>query len=156
MAYGPGLTTGYSCRIELHGDAPCLRIGRNCKMNDRVHISAWESITIGDDVLMGSNILITDNSHGDYSEGASRCPSIAPDDRPIVTSPVKIGDRVWIGEFVSILPGVTIGDGAVVGSNSVVTCDVAPNTVVVGSPAREIKVWDDLDRTWKRVSRVQG
>lgn len=147
LRYGKGLTTGYSCRIEMSGDSPVLVIGDNCKMNDRVHISAHESVVIGDNVLMGSNILITDNSHGSYGEG-SEGPEVAPDDREITTSPVRIGDNVWIGEFVSVLPGVTIGDGAVVGSHSVVTHDVEPNTVVAGNPARPLKRWDVAANAW--------
>lgn len=128
MEFGPGLTTGYSCRIEMHGDAPTLHIGRNCKMNDRVHISAWESVTIGDDVLMGSNILITDNNHGSYGANPSD-PSVAPDDRDVVTVPVRIGDRVWIGEGACVLPGVTVGDGAVISAGAVVTKDVPTNEI---------------------------
>lgn len=147
LRYGKGLTTGYSCRIEMSGESPVLVIGENCKMNDRVHISAHESVVIGDNVLMGSNILITDNSHGSYGEGCEG-PDVAPDDREIVTSPVRIGDNVWIGEFASILPGVTVGDGAVVGSHSVVTHDVDPGTVVAGNPARPLKRWDAGSGSW--------
>lgn len=147
LRYGKGLTTGYSCRIEMSGESPVLVIGDNCKMNDRVHISAHESVVIGDNVLMGSNILITDNSHGSYGEDCEG-PEVSPDDREIVTSPVRIGDNVWIGEFVSILPGVTVGEGAVIGSNSVVTHDVGPNTVVAGNPARPLKRWEAGRGAW--------
>lgn len=155
LRYGKGLTTGYSCRIEMSGESPVLVIGENCKMNDRVHISAHESVVIGDNVLMGSNILITDNGHGSYGEG-SEGPDVAPDDREIVTSPVRIGDNVWIGEFVSILPGVTVGDGAVIGSHSVVTRDVEPGTVVAGNPAKPLKRWDASSGAWARQYEAKG
>lgn len=55
------------------------------------------------------------------------------------SSPIKIGDNVWIGEKSTILKGVTIGNGAVVACNSVVTHDVEANTVVAGNPARMVK-----------------
>ena len=156
FGYGRGFTCGYSCRIELAGEGVPLVIGENCKINDRVHISAHESVVIGDNVLMGSNILITDNSHGAYGPPGSEAPWVHPDDREIITKPVKIGDDVWVGEFVSILPGVTVGDGAVIGANSVVTRDVPPRTVVVGNPARPVKLWDEKTGSWKTVNRLES
>lgn len=53
--------------------------------------------------------------------------------------PITIGNNVWIGGSATILPGVSIGDNAVVGAGSVVTRDVAPNTVVAGNPAKVIR-----------------
>lgn len=148
--YGKGLTTGYSCRIEMQGTSPVLLIGENCKMNDRVHISAHEMVVIGNNVLIGSNVLITDNSHGSYDVN-SEGPDIPPDKKEIATSPVRIGNNVWIGEFVSILPGVNIGNGVIVGSNSVVTHNIPDNTVVAGNPARPIKKWDTGKKAWTTV-----
>lgn len=138
FAYGEGFTCGYSCRFDLAGSGRSLVIGRNCKINDRVHISAHESVIIGDNVLMASNIFISDNSHGSYGVDPSR-PCIAPDDREIVTKPVCIGDNVWIGEGAAVMPGVTVGSGVIIGANAVVTHDVPDNTIVVGAPARPIK-----------------
>lgn len=151
MQYGPGFTTGYSCRIEMKGEDTVLFIGRNCKINDRVHISAHERIEIGNNVLMGSNILITDNCHGSYSGLSQDNPATVPDMRKVTTKPVKICDNVWIGEFVSILPGVTIGPGAIVGSGSVVTRSVSAETMVAGNPARAIKRWDAEKSRWVRI-----
>ena len=54
-------------------------------------------------------------------------------------APIVIGDRVWIGSNATVLPGVTIGDGAIVAAGAVVTKDVAPNTVVAGVPARLLR-----------------
>jgi acetyltransferase-like isoleucine patch superfamily enzyme len=71
--YGPGLTLGYSCRFET-GPEGCIRIGKNCKINDRVHISSHDSVSIGDDVLMASNIFISDNSHGEYGVSSLAIP----------------------------------------------------------------------------------
>lgn len=54
----------------------------------------------------------------------------------LIPSPIKIGERVWIGANATVLPGVTIGDNAVIGAGSIVTRDVPENTVVTGNPAR--------------------
>ena len=150
LRYGRGLTVGYGCRFDLAGEGVVLEIGENCKMNDRVHIVAHESVRIGDNVLMASNIFITDTSHGSFAEGAS-APDVAPDDRPLVTKPTRIGDNVWIGEGVCVMPGVTIGDGCTIGANSVVTKSVPANTVVAGVPARAIRRWNEESRAWERV-----
>lgn len=138
--YGKGFTCGYSCRFETSGEGTPLVIGSNCKVNDRVHISAYESVVIGDNCLMASNIFISDNSHGSYGGNESR-PCEAPDDRRVVTKPVRIGDNVWIGEGAAIMPGVTVGSGVIVGTNAVVTHDVPDNTIVAGAPAKVIKKW---------------
>lgn len=129
LQYGEGLTTGYSCRLEMFdtgvGGVKKLIIGRNCKIGDYVHIAAGEKVTIGDNCLMASKIYISDINHGDYSgtfEHSS--PDIPPDSRALYTRPVSIGNNVWIGENVCILSGVTIGDGCVIGANSVVNKDV--------------------------------
>jgi len=145
--YGSGLTTGYGCRFDLDGDGPTLVIGRNCKMNDHVHIVAHERVEIGDDVLMASNIFISDTSHGDYG-GAPSDPAVPPDDRSLHTKPVRIGNNVWIGEGGHIMPGVTIGDGCVIDANSVVTCSLDEKAVAVGVPAKVIKRWDSVSGLW--------
>lgn len=138
FVYGEGFTCGYSCRFDLAGEGAPLVIGKNCKINDRVHISAHESVVIGDNVLMASNIFISDNSHGSYGADSS-LPDVAPDDREIVTKPVRIGDNVWIGEGAAVMPGVTVGSGVIIGTNAVVTHDVPGNTIVAGVPAKPIK-----------------
>lgn len=148
--WGSNLTLGYGCRFDLDGKGKTLRFGKDCKLNDRVHIVAHESVQIGDDVLMASNIFISDTSHGDYSSGGQEGPDVPPDRRLIVTEPVVIGDRVWIGEGVCVLPGVTIGAGSIIGSNSVVTHSVPAGAIAVGSPARVVKMWDESKRLWVR------
>lgn len=107
-----------------------VNIGRMC------HITAAREIRIGEGTLLGEMITISDNNHGGQSEL-----DIAPIDRSICSKgAVIIGKNVWIGDKATILSSVTIGDGAVVGANSVVTHDVLAKTVVAGNPARIIKI----------------
>ena len=131
MAYGPGLTLGYGCRFDLDGEGVTLSFGSNCKLNDRVHIVAHESVTIGDNVLMASNIFISDTSHGSFG-GTPSSPYESPDERSLFTSPTSIGNNVWIGEGVCVMPGVSIGDGCTVG-------------------ARALKRWDEDAHLWEKV-----
>ena len=150
FSFERGLTVGYGCRFDLGGEGVTLAIGRNCKINDRVHIVAHESVRIGDNVLMASNIFISDTSHGAYGE-YSEGPSIAPDERKLVTSPVTIGDNVWIGEGARIMPGVVLGKGCVVGANAVVTHSFPAGSVIGGIPARRIKAWNPELNQWEVV-----
>lgn len=116
---------------------PCLTIGNNCSIGARSHITCINSITIGNNLLTGPNVLITDNAHG---EAVRELLDIAPSKRLLYSKgPVVIGDNVWIGEKASIMPGVHIGRGAIIAANSVVTHDVPAYAVVAGIPAKVIK-----------------
>lgn len=157
--YGEGFTTGYNCRFEMFDSkkdhAKKLNIGKNCKIGDYIHIAAGESVSIGDNVLMGSKILITDLNHGNYSEMCiDSAPHIPPDSRPIHTEAVSIGNNVWIGDNVCILPGVTIGDGCIIGANAVVNKDIDSNCIAIGSPARVVKKYDEESKAWIKVIKV--
>ena len=144
-----GLTTGRFCRFDLAGKNPTLHIGKNCSIGDMTHIVAHEDVTIGDNVLMASKCFISDTSHGDYSGEHQSSPDIPPENRLLVTKPVKIGNNVWIGENVVILLGVSIGDGCVLGSNAVITKDIPKNSIVVGNN-RILKYYDDDMKKWCR------
>lgn len=149
LIYGKGLTLGYGCRFET-GDGGTITFGKNCRLNDRVHLVSHESVTIGDNVLMASNIFITDTSHGSFKGPEASSPDVAPNDRPLFTKPTRIGNNVWIGEGVCVMPGVTIGDGCAVGANAVVTKSFPAGTVIAGVPARAVRQWDPESREWKR------
>ncbi len=156
LQYGKGLTTGYNCRLEMfdngNGIKKKLIIGLNCKMGDNVHIAASERVVIGDNCLMASKIYISDTSHGDYSDmSVDSSPDIAPDDRPLYSKPVCIGNNVWIGENVCILLGVTIGDGCIIGANSVVNKDIPKDCIAVGSPAKVIKRFNRELNKWEKI-----
>lgn len=112
-------------------------IGNNVVIGSFNHITAYNSIIIEDYVLLGKFVTITDNSHGKNSVEEL---SIPPIKRVLYSKGgVTIKKNVWIGDKVTILPGVTIGEGAIVGANSVVTKDVPAYSVVCGNPARIIK-----------------
>lgn len=128
---------------------PTIRIGNNVIVNDHVHIAAVHRVTIGNDVLMASRVYISDHNHGIYGPSEHSSPDIAPRLRPLtLEKPVQIGDRVWLGEMVSVLPGVTIGDGSIIGSNSVVSRDIPADVIAVGAPARVIKRYDRTTQSW--------
>lgn len=147
---GGGFTCGVGCRF-YPGEQGKLRIGRNVVMGDYNQIEAMESVTIGDNVLMASRIYIGDAAHGVYFGPASDAPSTEPNRRRLVTRPVRIGDNAWIGNNVSILYGVTVGDGVVVGANSVVTKDLPDNVIAAGAPARILKKYNDEKKEWEFV-----
>ncbi len=135
---GKGILTAYK---HLRNDdgliEPILEIGNNCSLGHYFHITSVNRIIVGDNVLTGPNVLITDNSHGDTSWESLELPPLG---RSVVSKgPVIIEDNVWIGEKASILPNVIIGRNSIVAANSVVTKNVPPFCVVAGNPAVIIK-----------------
>lgn len=116
---------------------PSIKIGKNCHFGAYNHITSINKIEIGDGCLTGKWVTITDNSHGTTSVEEL---TTAPIERELYSKgPVVVGKNVWIGDKATILPGITIGEGSVIGANAVVTKDVPPYSVVAGNPARIIK-----------------
>lgn len=116
---------------------PIMEIGEKCFFGAYNHLTCANKIVIGNGVLTGKWVTITDNSHGDTSRETLMIP---PHDRRMVTKgPVVIEDNVWIGDKATILAGVSIGKGAVIGANTVVTKDIPPFCVAVGNSLRIIK-----------------
>lgn len=116
---------------------PLITIGNNCIIGQYSHITAVNKVVIGDNLLTGRFVLISDNSHGTFTEEEL---SIHPASRQVVSKgEVIIGKNVWLGDKVSILPGVHIGDGCIIGANAVVTHDINPYSVVVGNPGKVVK-----------------
>ena len=106
-----------------------IKIGKNVFINACCRFQDQGGIEIGDGSLIGHNTTIATLNH-DFN----------PLKRQNLTpSPVKIGKNVWIGSDCTILPGVEIGDGAIIGAGSVVTKSIPANTIAVGNPARVIK-----------------
>lgn len=148
--FGSNLTTGRYCRIEVNGihSEKKLIFGKNVNIGDFVSIRCANHISIGNNVLMGSRVLIIDNSHGKYTGSEPDNPETPPNERILSTAPVVIEDNVWIGEGAVIQQGVTIGKGSIVAANSVVTKDVPTKTIVGGIPAKRIKEFNEDNGTW--------
>lgn len=104
-------------------------VGENVFINCCCHFQDHGGVYIGDGSLIGSNVVMATINH-DLN------PLHRADNHP---APIHIGKKVWIGSHVTILPGITIGDNAIVAAGAVVTKDVAANTVVGGVPAKFIK-----------------
>lgn len=109
-----------------------VAIGRNSRINRDCTLDIRNGLTIGDNVSISPEVMILGESH-DYNDPGFR------DSEP---GPVTIEDYVWIGSRAMILPGVTLGCGAVVAAGAVVTKNVAPMTVVAGVPAKPVAVRD--------------
>ncbi len=114
-----------------------ITVGKGVFLNTGCHFGDQGGITIGDNTLFGSNVVLATVNH-DF-DPANR--------RTAYPSPIVIGSSVWIGSSVTITPGVTIGDGAIVAAGAVVTKNVPPNTVVGGNPARILREIDRNNKT---------
>lgn len=116
---------------------PIIIIGDHCIIRKDAHITAVRRIVIGDNLLTGTNVLITDNAHGDGSRATLDLPPVA---RKLHSKgEIIIGNNVWIGNNACILGNVHIGDGAVIGANAVVTSDVPAYHIAVGVPAKVLE-----------------
>jgi acetyltransferase-like isoleucine patch superfamily enzyme len=154
--FGANLTCGRYCRFEVHPGkgnlkAKLLVFKNNVQINDFVHIVALERIVIGNNVLIASKVFISDSNHGSYSGDIQSHPDENPMDRKLSNRPIEIEDNVWLGEFVSVLQGVKIGKGSIIGSMSVVTKDIPAYCIAVGSPARVIKKFNFRTAQWEKV-----
>lgn len=125
-------------RINNDFFIPKIFIGNNCSIGEYVHITATNSITIGNNVLLGRRVTISDNSHGKNLSCEEL--QIPPNHRRIYSKgEVIIEDNVWIGDKATILAGVRIGYASIVGANAVVTADVPPYSIVGGVPAKVLR-----------------
>lgn len=152
--FNHGFTSGYCCRLESIkvGDTfGVISFGKNVKIGDYVHIASASSVKIGDNVLIASHVFISDLDHGSYNDREQVLPNTPPDCRKIYSSPIEIGNNVWIGENVVILKGVKIGNGSVIGASSVVTKSIEENSMVVGSPATIIKRFNENKEKWEEI-----
>lgn len=128
---------------------PVIEIGHGVTCSQSVHIAANARVTIRDGVMLGSRIHVTDHGHGRYHGEEQDSPEIRPTFRRLAPGrPVLIERNVWLGDGVVVLPGVTIGEGTIVGANSVVSRDLPAGVIAVGAPAVPIKRHDDVTGRW--------
>lgn len=127
---GTRVHPSFMCFPPFHTDfGKNISIGKNVFFNTGCSFQDRGGIQIGDGSLLGMNVTIATLNHGlDMDTRNTTYPA-----------PVTLGENVWVGSNASILPGVTIGDNAVVAAGAVVTKDVPKNTVVGGVPAKKIK-----------------
>lgn len=109
-----------------------IHVGKNVFINSGCKFQDQGGIDIGDGALIGHNVVLATLNHGLTQETR----------HDLVPAPIRIGKDVWIGSNSTILPGVTIGDGAIVAAGAVVTKDVPSHTIVGGIPARIIRKID--------------
>ena len=115
---------------------PYIEIGDGTNIGAFNHISSINKIVIGKGVLTGKWVTIVDHNHGKLDDL-----SIMPVRRELYSNgPVVIEDNVWIGEKATILSNVRVGEGSVIGANSVVTKDIPPYSIVAGIPAKVIRM----------------
>lgn len=104
-----------------------VRIGNNVFINHSLTMMSAGGVTIDDGVMIGPNVNILTDNHDLDNRMVLRC------------KPIHLCKNAWIGAAAIIMPGVTVGENAVVGAGSVVTKSVEPNTIVAGNPARVIR-----------------
>ncbi len=151
-----GLTTGRFCRFDLGKNKKTLFIGESCEFGDMTHIVALERVCIGKNCLLASKVFISDTSHGVYHfANEISQPDISPNERILYTKAVTIGDNVWIGENVCILAGSKIGNGCIIGANSVITKEIPNNCIVVGNN-QIIKCYNYQTHRWERLGYCEN
>jgi lipopolysaccharide O-acetyltransferase len=142
ISIGDHARIGSDSWLQAIGPGARLEIGDGTGIAGHCVLSAARSVRLGRSVLLARNVYISDHGH-----------AIDRADIPIIDqgitniAPVLIDDGAWLGQNVVILPGVTIGAGAVVGANSVVRHDVPPRCVAVGAPARVVRTLDGATDT---------
>jgi len=120
------------CIISTFGEKTKINIGSNSGFSGTV-IGAANSITIGNNVLSGANVLITDFDWHPID------PTIRHTSDGILSAPITIGNNVWLGINTVVLKGVTIGENTVIGANSLVVKDIPANVIAAGNPCNVIK-----------------
>jgi acetyltransferase-like isoleucine patch superfamily enzyme len=125
---------------------PILKIKKGAHIEQFFHVGACEYVEIGENVLIAGRVYISDHNH-----------RFSDVDKPILAQGIESGGKViieenaWLGEGCVVLPGVTIGKNAIIGSNAVVTKNIPPYSIAVGIPARVIKRYDTVSNSWKPI-----
>ena len=143
--HGGGISIGRHSRVLPYSRFYCadhnsiIQIGNGVDVGYRFSCCCKEKIVIGNYTLIASDVFICDYNHSmDKAIGFNK----------LVAKPIRIGSKCWIGEKVVILPGVTIGDGCVIGAGAIVTKTIPDNCMVVGNPAKVIKKYNPKTNDW--------
>ncbi len=143
IAIGDGLVSfgdPYPARLSAAAGAE-LTIGDGCLVNYGVEIFAAHAVHIGSDVLIGDLATIYDTDFHPVEPGS-----------PTRIEPVRIEDGAWICRLAIVLPGVTVGAGAIVAAGAVATRDVPPHSIVAGNPAKVVREDLAVRPGWKRLN----
>lgn len=130
-------------RFVIHSPFRCdfgfnIHIGENFIGNFNLSILDEAEVRIGDNVMIGPNCSLITITHALDADQRN--------DGIMAGAPIRICDNVWIAANVVVLPGVTIGEGAIIGAGSVVTRSIPPRMVAVGNPCRPLRAVSDADR----------
>lgn len=138
MGKDPVITAPFYCDYGFN-----ISVGDNFYTNHNCTILDGAKVEIGDNVFIAPNCVLSTAGHALDSEQRSRGLEIA--------LPIKVGNNVWIGANVTVLPGVTIGDDTVIGAGSVVTKDIPAGVIAVGNPCRVMRKITEEDKKKYRV-----
>ena len=126
-----------------------ITIGDRVTATAGLQIFAQDSITVEDDVMFASNVFLNDGSHG-YGNG-----NFPFRYQPIANiAPITIKRGCWLGQNVVVMPGVTIGELSIIGSNSVVNKSIPSGSIAAGSPAKVIKRWNNQAGQWEPAKNI--
>jgi maltose O-acetyltransferase len=140
--------SGVRFRREIRIDCPQnVSLGERVYIGDRAVLDGRGGITIGNHTTLGFNVVILSANH-DYQSNA-----LPYEHNVYIHKPVAIGQNVWIGANALIVPGVSIGDGAIVAAGTVVTNNVEPMAIVGNQPMRTLKYRDR--EHYERLAREQ-
>lgn len=151
LILGDGVRIGNDARLSFYDTfnekklSPKLVIGSNTYIGNHFTALVADEIILGKEVLIASYVMISSENHGMDPED-----HLSYGKQSLITKPVIIEDRVWIGEKVSILPGVRIGEKSIIGTGSVVISDIPPYSIAVGSPAKVIKTYNFNNKKWEK------
>jgi acetyltransferase-like isoleucine patch superfamily enzyme len=144
ISLGDGTIFWPGCILRAEGEGR-ITVGCGVTVRDRASITAGLSVTIGDGARIGRGTHISDHDHRDVDPTGTA----AQDPRPS-HAPVEIGPRARVGHGAVVLPGVRIGEGAVIGANAVVLSDIPDFAVAVGAPARIVRIGPGpAARSWR-------
>lgn len=135
----------YFFNQEMQSLHPSIQIGKNFRVTSDLTIQCGGNINIGDDVLMARNVFIIDYNHGIDPNSTNYL------NNELQVESINIGNGVWIGNNVTILPGTCIGNKCIIGAGSVIKSKIEDYCMVAGNPAKVIKKYNYDLQKWIKV-----